>query len=96
MTPLPNILQRINLMLGASIVFRILSATTTLSMVYFLAPSDYAEYSFAISVSLLVALIAAAGLPDYIVSRASYGRSHTATLIWQSWLLNFSLGGHPG
>lgn len=93
MTTLPNILQRINWMLGASIIFRVLSAITTLSMTYFLAPEVYAEYSFAMSVSLLTALIAAAGLPDYIVSRAANGRSYTASLVWQSWIANFLLGG---
>lgn len=91
--PLPNILQRINWMLGASLVFRVLSAATTLSMTYFLAPADYAEYSFAMSLSLLVALIAAAGLPDYIVSRTRDGRLNTARLMVQSWILNFTLGG---
>lgn len=93
MTPLPNILQRINWMLGAGIVFRALSAITTLSMTALLVPAIYAEYSFAMSVALLTALIAAAGLPDYIVSRAANGRLHTAQLVWQSWLLNFLLGG---
>lgn len=93
MTTLPNILQRINWMLGAGVVFRVLSAITTLSMTYFLVPAIYAEYSFAMSLSLLTALIAAAGLPDYIVSRANNGRFQTATLVWQSWLLNFLLGG---
>ncbi|MCC6605551.1 MAG: hypothetical protein IT327_20255 [Anaerolineae bacterium] len=92
MTTLPNILQRINWMLGASLVFRVLSAATTLSMTYFLAPAVYAEYSFAMSLSLLVALIAAAGLPDYIVSRARDGRDNIALLVWQSWLLNFIMG----
>ncbi len=92
MTTLPNILQRINWMLGASLVFRVLSAATTLSMTYFLAPAVYAEYSFAMSLSLLVALIAAAGLPDYIVSRARDGRANIAPLVWQSWLVNFALG----
>lgn len=93
MNPLPNILQRINWMLGAGILFRGLSAITTLSMTYFLAPADYAVYSFAMSASLLVALVAAAGLPDYIVSQAENGRFYTAELVWQSWLLNFVLGG---
>lgn len=92
MTNLPNILQRINWMLGASLIFRILSAATTLSMTYFLVPAVYAEYSFAMSLSLLVALIAAAGLPDYIVSRAREGRDNIARLMWQSWILNFALG----
>lgn len=92
MTTLPNILQRINWMLGASLIFRVLSAATTLSMTYFLAPAVYAEYSFAMSLSLLVALIAAAGLPDYIVSRARDGRDSIAQLVWQSWIINFTLG----
>lgn len=57
--------------LTSKILYRLLSSTATIAMIFLLSTKEYGLYSFALYWSLVIVLIATVGLNDYIVYQLS-------------------------
>ncbi|WP_189438721.1 hypothetical protein [Pseudovibrio japonicus] len=76
-----------------SVVFRVVSALTTIMLIYFLTAGNYGELMTVVFWSQLIGLVSSAGLADLIIKRRSmYSMPDTATQVLHAWAIAIILG----